>query len=96
MEIRKCSTEAYAQCQFRASCGPEKDAKFVAGSECDRFNQEIAGQEPVSAYPQTQRTYADVIRGMPDELLARYLMEVGGITKFTYEQVLEVLRSPVE
>ena len=96
MEIRKCSKEAYAQCQLRASCGPEKDAKFVAGSECDRFNQEIDGQKPVSAYPQTQRTYADVIRGMPDELLARYLMEVGGITEFSYEQVLELLKSPVE
>ena len=96
MEIRKCSKEAYAQCQLRASCGPEKDAKFVAGSECDRFNQEIDGQKPVSAYPQTKRTYADVIRGMPDELLARYLMEVGGITEFSYEQVMEVLRSPVE
>lgn len=96
MEIRKCSTEAYAQCQLRASCGPEKDAKFVAGSECDRFNQEIDGQKPVSTYPQTQRTYADVIRGMPDELLARYLMEVGGITKSSYEQVLKILRSPAE
>ena len=96
MEIKKCSKEAYAQCQLRASCGPEKDAKFVAGSECDRFNQEIDGQKPVSAYPQTKRTYADVIRGMPDELLARYLMEVGGITEFSYEQVMEVLRSPVE
>ena len=96
MEIRKCSTEAYAQCQFRASCGPEKDAKFVAGSECDRFNREIDGQGPVSAYPQTQRTYADVIRGMPDELLARYLMEVGGVTKSSYEQVLKILRSPAE
>ena len=96
MEIKKCSKEAYAQCQLRASCGPEKDAKFVAGSECDRFNREIDGQKPVSAYPQTKRTYADVIRGMPDELLARYLMEVGGITEFSYEQVMEVLRSPVE
>lgn len=48
MEIKKCSKEAYAQCQLRASCGPEKDAKFVAGSECDRFNREIDGQKPVS------------------------------------------------
>ena len=68
----------------------------MAGSECDRFNREIDGQKPVSAYPQTQRTCADVIRGMPDELLARYLMEVGGITEFSYEQVLELLKSPVE
>lgn len=96
MEIKKCSKEAYAQCQLRASCGPEKDAKFVAGSECDRFNREIDGQKPVSAYPQTKRTCADVIRGMPDELLARYLMEVGGISERYYTQVLEIMQRPVE
>ena len=38
----RCSSEAFAQCPTRALCGSPQEATFAEGSECDRFNQEVA------------------------------------------------------
>lgn len=36
--MMRCSAEAYAACPYSAFCGPRTEAVYVAGSECDDFN----------------------------------------------------------
>lgn len=53
----KCSKEAFARCPTSHLCGAREESTFMEGSECDKFNQEVARQ------PQTN---ADRIRASSD------------------------------
>ena len=61
----RCSNEAFAQCPTRALCGSPQEATFVEGSECDRFNQEVA-EKPL--------TNGARIRAMSDAELADFFL----------------------
>ena len=61
----KCSTEAFAICQEKCHhCKTTEQAYFLEGSDCDKFNKEVAA---------TPQTHADRIRAMSDRELAEFL-----------------------
>ena len=62
----RCSEKAYAQCPDRYLCGPIEDATFTEDSECDAFNRAVEGKT---------MTYADRIRAMNDEEMAKFLCD---------------------
>lgn len=62
----RCSKEAFAQCPTSHLCGSREDATFTEGSECDKFNQEVA------SHPQTN---AARIRAMNDRELIKLLSD---------------------
>ena len=42
----KCSSQAYEKCKGKCyHCRTEEDAYFIEGSDCDKFNQEVAGNK---------------------------------------------------
>ena len=51
--MMRCSAEAYAACPYSAFCGPRAEAVYVAGSECDDFNDFIAecGTDALTSFP---------------------------------------------
>lgn len=61
--MMKCDPKAFAKCPTRHLCGTPEDATFEAGSDCDKFNQQILFQP---------MTNADRIRAMSDEELAKH------------------------
>lgn len=63
--MMRCSPEAFAQCPTRALCGSPQEATFAEGSECDRFNQEVA-EKPL--------TNGARIRAMSDVHLRDFLL----------------------
>ena len=67
MIMIKCSPDAFAKCKTKCHhCRSEDAAFFLEGSDCDKFNKEVA------AAPQTN---ADRIRSMTDEELANLLLD---------------------
>lgn len=37
--MKRCSEFAYAMCPYRHICGPQQDAVYMEGSDCDKFNE---------------------------------------------------------
>lgn len=62
--MKKCSVKAFAICPNRTVCGSLKEAVYMEGSECEKFNE---------AAESTHVTNADRIRAMSDEELAAFL-----------------------
>ena len=85
----KCSPEAFAKCKARCHhCGSEDVAYFLEGSDCDKFNKDVAA---------TQKTNADRIRAMSDEELAEWMAECNAYMEHAdASQWLPWLRMPAE
>lgn len=89
----KCSKEAFAACPERKGYWCLEEAAFTEGSECHKFNLEIA-QRPM--------TNADRIRAMSDEELAYWVMcshgdvEPDSCPKGCMKCTLEWLKQPAE
>ena len=67
MIMIKCSPEAFAKCKTKCHhCGSEDVAYYLEGSDCDKFNKEVAA---------APKTNADRIRAMSDEELAKWMAE---------------------
>lgn len=55
----KCSPTAAAVCPYRGYCEP--DAVYFEGSECDRFNDEVARFTAAMAEPDSLTAEKEVI-----------------------------------
>lgn len=43
--MKKCSEKAFALCPDRAVCGSLKEAVYMEGSECEKFNESVEEAE---------------------------------------------------
>ena len=64
ISMLKCNPRAFARCHYNKTCAPVEQATFVAGGDCDAFNQKVLN---------TPITNADRIRGMSDMEMANFL-----------------------
>lgn len=89
----RCSKEAFARCPTHHLCGRREDATFMEGSECDKFNQQVASQPMSGQVYVRAQIYGELPSGQ--KLVGILANNADGIRFYTEERCLVRIPVPV-